>query len=147
MVAPQVVSEPMINWSGDLRMYCHLTSLFSFPNYKLLIIVERGMSKKFSTALRIGDLNDFITLSQACIVLLKSLKANTNKPDSEIIVGKSKQVQSEPIKISLKDCLASSLNEFLSNINKGKAVIMSVFLQSRTSLAAHFNIFSLQMML
>ena len=40
------------------------------------------MSEKFSPALRIGDLNDFIAPSQACIVSLKGLKANnTNKPD------------------------------------------------------------------
>ena len=37
------------------------------------------MSEKFSAALRIGDLNDFIAPSQACIVSLKGLKAN--KPD------------------------------------------------------------------
>ena len=64
------------------------------------------MSEKFSAALRIGDLNDFIAPSQACIVSLKGLKANANKPDSEVSVGRSKQVQSEPVKISLKDCLA-----------------------------------------
>jgi hypothetical protein len=39
------------------------------------------MSEKFSAALRIGDLNDFIAPSQACIVSLKGIKANPTKPD------------------------------------------------------------------
>lgn len=39
------------------------------------------MSEKFSPALRIGDLNDFIAPSQACIVSLKGLKSNASKPD------------------------------------------------------------------
>ncbi|XP_016205847.1 protein NAR1 isoform X1 [Arachis ipaensis] len=117
------------------------------------------MSEKFSAALRIGDLNDFIAPSQACIVSLKGLKAKANKSDSKGLVGKNKQVQSEPVKISLKDCLAcsgcvtsaetvmlekQSLDEFLSNIKKGKAVIVSVSPQSRASLAAHFGISPLQ---
>lgn len=38
------------------------------------------MSEKFSAALRIGDLNDFIAPSQACIVSLKGLKKN-DKPE------------------------------------------------------------------
>lgn len=33
-----------------------------------------------------------------------------------------------------------SLDEFLSNINKGKAVIVSISPQSRASLAVHFGI-------
>jgi len=36
------------------------------------------------------------------------------------------------------------LDEFLSNINKGKAVIVSVSPQSRTSIAAHFGISPVQ---
>ncbi|XLT23856.1 hypothetical protein HN873_055148, partial [Arachis hypogaea] len=51
----------------------------------------RGISEKFSVALWIGDLNDFITPSKAYIVSLKGLKANANKPDSEILVGRNKQ--------------------------------------------------------
>lgn len=39
------------------------------------------MSEKFSATLRIGDLNDFIAPSQACIVSLKGLKATATKPD------------------------------------------------------------------
>ncbi|KAI4298797.1 hypothetical protein L6164_032314 [Bauhinia variegata] len=117
------------------------------------------MSEKFSPALRIGDLNDFIAPSQACIVSLKGLKTNTTKPDKPEVSIASKQVQSEPVKISLKDCLAcsgcvtsaetvmlenQSLDEFLSNINKGKTVIVSLSPQSRASLAVHFGISPLQ---
>lgn len=40
------------------------------------------MSEKFSPALRIGDLNDFIAPSQACIVSLKGFsKTDKKKPD------------------------------------------------------------------
>ncbi|KAI4296027.1 hypothetical protein L6164_036017 [Bauhinia variegata] len=117
------------------------------------------MSEKFSPALRIGDLNDFIAPSQACIVSLKGLKTNATKPDKPEVSIASKQVQSEPVKISLKDCLAcsgcvtsaetvmlekQSLDEFLSNINKRKAVIVSLSPQSRASLSVHFGISPLQ---
>lgn len=111
------------------------------------------MSEKFSPTLRIGDLSDFIAPSQACVVSLKGLKATPKKPEPQVLAGKSQQT--EPVKISLKDCLAcsgcitsaetvmlekQSLDEFLSNINKGKAVIVSLSPQSRASLAAHFGI-------
>ncbi|XP_039070320.1 protein NAR1-like [Hibiscus syriacus] len=108
------------------------------------------MSEKFSPTLRIGDLSDFIAPSQACVV---SLKATPKKPETQVLAAKSQQI--EPVKISLKDCLAcsgcitsaetvmlmkQSLDEFLSSINKGKAVIVSLSPQSRASLAAHFGI-------
>ncbi|KAE8637360.1 hypothetical protein CSA_011910 [Cucumis sativus] len=133
------------------------------------------MSEKFSATLRIGDLNDFIAPSQACIVSLKGLKATATKPDKvEVLfrfvvpiaakaaghymlsVSASRmQLKAEPVKISLKDCLAcsgcvtsaetvmlekQSLDEFLSNLNKGKVVIVSLSPQSRASLAVHFGI-------
>ncbi|XP_057416884.1 protein NAR1 [Lotus japonicus] len=113
------------------------------------------MSEKFSPALRIGDLNDFIAPSQACIVSLKGLK----KPDKVEVSIANKQLKSEPVKISLKDCLAcsgcvtsaetvmlekQSLDEFLSNINTGKTVIVSLSPQSRASIAVHFGISPLQ---
>ncbi|CAL0309127.1 unnamed protein product [Lupinus luteus] len=118
------------------------------------------MSEKFSAALRIGDLNDYIAPSQACIVSLKGLKTNATKLDQkpEVVIA-NKQVKSEPVKISLKDCLAcsgcvtsaetvmlekQSLDEFLSNVNKGNAVIVSLSPQSRASLAVHFGISPLQ---
>ncbi|KAJ7946407.1 Cytosolic Fe-S cluster assembly factor narfl [Quillaja saponaria] len=119
------------------------------------------MSEKFSATLRIGDLSDFIAPSQACIVSLKGLKANSTKLDKAEVAIAKKQVQSEPVKISLKDCLAcsgcvtsaetvmlekQSLDEFLSNINEGKTVIVSLSPQSRASLAVHFGISPLQVL-
>ncbi|KAJ4980769.1 hypothetical protein NE237_031606 [Protea cynaroides] len=118
------------------------------------------MSEKFSPTLRIGDLNDFIAPSQACIVSLKGLKASTTtKQDKtenqEKVALPVKLPQSEPVKISLKDCLAcsgcitsaetvmlekQSLEEFLSNLESGKAVIVSVSPQSRASLAVQFGL-------
>ncbi|KAM5588907.1 protein NAR1 [Rosa sericea] len=115
------------------------------------------MSEKFSATLRIGDLNDYIAPSQACIV---SLKSTPTKPsDKSQVATSSKQLKTEPVKISLKDCLAcsgcitsaetvmlekQSLDEFLLNIDKGKAVIVSLSPQSRASLAVHFGISQLQ---
>ncbi|WJX42467.1 Cytosolic Fe-S cluster assembly factor nar1 [Trifolium repens] len=113
------------------------------------------MSEKFSPALRIGDLNDFIAPSQACIVSLNGEK----KPNKVEVSIADRQVKSEPVKISLKDCLACSgcvtsaetvmlekqgLDEFMSTISKGKAVIVSVSPQSRASIAAHFGVSPLQ---
>nr|CAJ55835.1 hypothetical protein [Medicago truncatula] len=115
------------------------------------------MSEKFSPALRIGDVNDFIVPSQACTVSLKERRLK--KPDKVEVKVADRQVKSKPVKISLKDCLACSgcvtsaetvllnnqgLDEFLSNINEGKTVIVSVSPQSRASIAAHFRISPLQ---
>ncbi|KAL3845967.1 hypothetical protein ACJIZ3_003370 [Penstemon smallii] len=108
------------------------------------------MSEKFSAALRIGDLNDFIAPSQGCVVKAENVSRPRTAP---------KVVQTEPVKISLKDCLAcsgcitsaetvmlekQSLDEFLSNLNKGKTVIVSLSPQSRASLAVHFGLSPLQ---
>ncbi|CAL1393822.1 unnamed protein product [Linum trigynum] len=107
------------------------------------MLVNRLIIFKFSPTLRIGDLNDFIAPSQACVVSLKGLKANSNvtkkpaRPEVAVAINR----QTEPVKISLKDCLAcsgcitstetvmlekQSLDEFLSNIDKGKAIIVSL---------------------
>ncbi|MCD7464845.1 hypothetical protein HAX54_053497 [Datura stramonium] len=61
---------------------------------------------KFSATLRIGDLNDYIAPPRLC----GFLKANSTRIDKSKNVGKalSKPVQKEPVKISLKDCLACS---------------------------------------
>ncbi|KAF8414241.1 hypothetical protein HHK36_002241 [Tetracentron sinense] len=116
------------------------------------------MSEKFSPTLRIGDLNDFIAPSQACIVSLKGLKATTKQEraeNQEKLPPLVKPSLTEPVKISLKDCLAcsgcitsaetvmlekQSLDEFLSNIKSGKTVIVSLSPQSRASFAAHFGL-------
>ncbi|XP_073026438.1 protein NAR1-like [Primulina eburnea] len=109
------------------------------------------MSEKFSATLRIGDLNDYIAPSQGCVIKTESVGKARSAP---------KAVQTEPVTISLKDCLAcsgcitsaetvmlerQSLDEFLSNLNKGKAVIVSLSPQSRASLAVHFGLSSYQM--
>ncbi|KAJ4838743.1 Cytosolic Fe-S cluster assembly factor nar1 [Turnera subulata] len=114
------------------------------------------MSEKFSPTLRIGDLSDFIAPSQACVV---SLKANSKKPDTRPQVSIAPKQQAEPVKISLKDCLAcsgcitsaetvmlekQSLDEFLSNLGQGKPIIISLSPQSRASLAVHFGVSQLQ---
>ncbi|XP_013601476.1 PREDICTED: protein NAR1 [Brassica oleracea var. oleracea] len=117
------------------------------------------MSDKFSPTLRLGDLNDFIAPSQACVVSLKgSKKPLDKKPDRPQVVLTPKQ-QLEPVKISLKDCLAcsgcitsaetvmlekQSLDEFLSALTKGKDVIVSLSPQSRASIAVHYDISPLQ---
>ncbi|KAM7530854.1 hypothetical protein LguiB_034264 [Lonicera macranthoides] len=118
------------------------------------------MSEKFSATLRIGDLNDYIAPSQGCVVSLKSGSARLDKPETrgKVAIG-TKTLQTEPVKISLKDCLAcsgcitsaetvmlekQSLDEFLSNIDKGKAVIVSLSPQSRASLAVYFGLSPLQ---
>ncbi|KAG5516278.1 hypothetical protein RHGRI_037098 [Rhododendron griersonianum] len=122
------------------------------------------MSEKFSAALRIGDLNDYIAPSQGCVVSLKGRKPTPNKPDKsegkpEKVGSGTDPLQKDPVKISLKDCLAcsgcitsaetvmlekQSLDEFLSNIDKGKTVIVSLSPQSRASLAVYFGLSPLQ---
>ncbi|KAM2800605.1 hypothetical protein COP1_005306 [Malus domestica] len=118
------------------------------------------MSEKFSATLRIGDLNYFIAPSQGCMVSLKGLKASSTKSSGKPEVStSSKQMKTEPVKISLKDCLAcsgcvtstetvmlekQSLDEFLLNLDKGKAVTVSLSPQSRASLAVYFGISPLQ---
>lgn len=117
------------------------------------------MSEKFSATLRIGDLSDFIAPSQACIVSLKGLKTNPTKPQKAEVSTSNRPLRADPVKISLKDCLAcsgcvtsaetvmlekQSLDEFLANVNRGKAVIVSLSPQSRASLAVHFGISPLE---
>ncbi|KAL0321072.1 UNVERIFIED_CONTAM: protein NAR1 [Sesamum radiatum] len=108
------------------------------------------MSEKFSATLRIGDLNDYIAPSQGCVIKSETVGKAKTAP---------KALQTEPVKISLKDCLAcsgcitsaetvmlekQSLGEFLSNLDKGKAVIVSLSPQSRASLAVHFGLSPIQ---
>ncbi|WOG97329.1 hypothetical protein DCAR_0416669 [Daucus carota subsp. sativus] len=116
------------------------------------------MSEKFSATLRIGDLNDYIAPSQGCVVSLNS-KPTDRLGNGPKVVNAPKEMQVEPVKISLKDCLAcsgcitsaetvmlekQSLDEFLSSIDKGKIVIVSLSPQSRASLAEYFGLSSLQ---
>ncbi|KAK4434827.1 protein NAR1 [Sesamum alatum] len=108
------------------------------------------MSEKFSATLRIGDLNDYIAPSQGCVIKSENVGKAKTAP---------KALETEPVKISLKDCLAcsgcitsaetvmlekQSLGEFLSNLNKGKSVVVSLSPQSRASLAVHFGLSPIQ---
>lgn len=120
------------------------------------------MSEKFSPALRLTDLNDFIAPSQDCIVSLKKLskpRIDTNKSSANQGSLGHKSSATDTVKISLKDCLAcsgcitsaetvmlekQSLDEFLSHIKLGKAVIVSLSPQSRASLAAYFDLTPVQ---
>ncbi|CAL9049348.1 unnamed protein product [Musa banksii] len=114
------------------------------------------MSEKFSPALRLADLNDFIAPSQDCIVSLKAIKSKHDKAENqEKVRSPSQPLQTEAVKISLKDCLAcsgcitsaetimlekQSLDEFLAHINYGDTVVVSISPQSRASLAAYFDL-------
>ncbi|XP_052620944.1 protein NAR1-like, partial [Lactuca sativa] len=119
------------------------------------------MSGKFSATLRIGDLNDFIAPSHGCLVSMKSGSAGlVDKPKKLVKTTPVKEtLETDPVKISLKDCLAcsgcitsaetimlekQSLDEFLSNINNGKTVIVSLSPQSRASIAVHYGLSPLQ---
>ncbi|KAM7262913.1 hypothetical protein ACFE04_000596 [Oxalis oulophora] len=115
---------------------------------------------KFSPTLRSSDLSDFIAPSQACVVSLKATaikKPIIIKP-AEVSTSNNQRA-TEPVKISLKDCLAcsgcitsaeavmldkQSLDEFLSNISQGKTIIVSLSPQSRASLAVHFGLSPVQ---
>ncbi|RVW33613.1 Protein NAR1 [Vitis vinifera] len=152
------VISPTTGWSIDAVL-----SIYNFTPHPVLPhvpvkpplppprIKPPEMSEKFSATLRIGDLNDFIAPSQGCVVSLKGLKAAPAKPEkAEVIdVGSVKlwsfEANTEPVKISLKDCLAcsgcitsaetvmlekQSMDEFLFNINKGKQSL-SPFLPSQ----------------
>ncbi|XP_024963407.1 protein NAR1 isoform X1 [Cynara cardunculus var. scolymus] len=119
------------------------------------------MSEKFSATLRIGDLNDFIAPSQGCVVSMKSGSSRlVDKPKKPMKAAPATEtLQTDPVKISLKDCLAcsgcitsaetvmlekQSLDEFLSNINNGKTVIVSLSPQSRASIAVHYGLSPVQ---
>lgn len=119
------------------------------------------MSDKFSATLRIGDLNDFIAPSQGCVVSMKSGSARLVDKPKKLTkpVPSTDALQTDPVKISLKDCLAcsgcitsaetvmlekQSLDEFLSNITNGKTVIVSLSPQSRASIAVHYGLSPVQ---
>ncbi|KAG6496782.1 protein NAR1-like [Zingiber officinale] len=118
------------------------------------------MSEKFSPALRLVDLNDFIAPSQDCIVSLKTVNSKHNKSQEKPNFI-NQPSQTEAVKISLKDCLAcsgcitsaetvmlekQSLDEFLAHINSGNHVIISISPQSRASLAAYFDLSPIQVL-
>ncbi|KAF7119299.1 hypothetical protein RHSIM_Rhsim13G0142900 [Rhododendron simsii] len=102
--------------------------------------------------------------------LAYSLPERVKQGKPEKVGSGTDPLQTDPVKISLKDCLAcrcslslslgfasgcitsaetvmlekQSLDEFLSNIDKGKTVIVSLSPQSRASLAVYFGLSPLQ---
>ncbi|CAN6470652.1 unnamed protein product [Victoria cruziana] len=118
------------------------------------------MSEKFSPALRLADLNDFIAPSQACIIPFRGKKASAKVEGQQKLLPSKAPSQSEPVKITLHDCLACSgcitsaetvmlqqhsLDEFLAHVeSKKKSVIVSLSPQSRASLANYFQLSPLQ---
>ncbi|KAD1475659.1 hypothetical protein E3N88_42763 [Mikania micrantha] len=91
------------------------------------------MSEKFSATLRIGDLNDFIAPSQGCVVSMKSGSARLVENLSGCITS------AETVMLEKQ-----SLDEFLSNINNKKTVIVSLSAQSRASIAVHYGLSPIQ---
>lgn len=123
---------------------------------------------KFSGAVRLADLNDFIAPSQACVVNLKG----SNKLQEEASDDVQLQPRpakgftqttgggQEPVKVTLHDCLAcsgcvtsaetvmleqQSIGELEERLrDASKPVVVSLSPQSRAALAAHFELTPLQ---
>ncbi|KAK3250959.1 hypothetical protein CYMTET_39687 [Cymbomonas tetramitiformis] len=120
----------------------------------------------FSTGLAISDLNDYIAPSQSCVVSLNAdskvkleddldseygaVKLHSRQPAKQ----ESAEKKSDPVKISLQDCLAcsgcvtsaetvlleqQSTEELNNKIEQGFKIVFSVSPQSRASLAAYFK--------
>ncbi|DBA92266.1 TPA: hypothetical protein ACH3X2_003700 [Trebouxia sp. C0005] len=115
---------------------------------------------EFSGAVRLGDLNDFIAPSQACVVNLApkskldavelqvdAVQLPPTKSDSKGF--QQTQLSGDAVKVNLQDCLAcsgcvtsaetvllehQSTGELLSALKSNKTVIVSVSPQSRSSL-------------
>ncbi|MCO5547603.1 hypothetical protein L7F22_001054 [Adiantum nelumboides] len=130
------------------------------------------MTGKFSAGLKLGDLNDFIAPSQACVVSLNGIKKNNMLEEVLVQVQERarakkfdtnfdlKTVDTTPVKVTLHDCLAcsgcitsaetvmleqQSVDEFIKQVSsEDKAVIVSISPQSRTSLACYYGISPLQ---
>eukprot|EP00210_Caulerpa_lentillifera_P006241 g5962.t1 len=102
------------------------------------------MESSFSGVVKLDNISDFITTSQNCIVA-------SNAPQQP-----KKEVSTEPVKISLQDCLAcsgcvttaetillenQSTEEFLRKVNdKNTQVAVSISSQSRAALSVEFGL-------
>ncbi|GAQ90605.1 ferredoxin hydrogenase [Klebsormidium nitens] len=131
------------------------------------------MAEKWSGAVRVADLNDFIAPSQACVVNLKGQKQSEEEQQGQAKDGLvqiqarkidfpqvRKAATDEAIKVSLHDCLAcsgcitsaetvmlqqQSTDEFVQRLSSAtQAVVVSLSPQSRASLATHYGITPLQ---
>lgn len=115
----------------------------------------------------LGDLNDFISPSQACIKPVPSKKETfPSELSVSIDVNDSNSVSSDPVTISLNDCLAcsgcitsaesvlvsqqtylqlysvldSNLEASSNDTDKPRLIIVSVSPQTRTAFASKFNL-------
>eukprot|EP00897_Mesotaenium_endlicherianum_P006824 jgi/Mesen1/616/ME000108S10774 len=96
------------------------------------------MSEKFSGAVRIVDLNDYIAPSQACVVNLKGQKdvEKTSQPS----VGFSQTKAA-----GIDEAVKQSAGEFLAQLaDPQQAVVVSLSPQSRASLASAYGLTPLQ---
>ncbi|EGG16931.1 nuclear prelamin A recognition factor-like protein [Cavenderia fasciculata] len=131
------------------------------------------MAEKFSSVLKLTELDDFITPSQECIKPVIIDKKNTStqftiESDGSYVETTSdgEKVQMEKATITLNDCLACSgcitsaesvlisaqstveFSNVLKSIAESKPdsiVVVSISPQSRASLANHFGIDSMQL--
>merc|ERR1719487_1013930 len=114
----------------------------------------------FSSGLKIGDLDDFLTPAQDCVVDLFNPSGTVDTSDRAPVVEEQPdliktQQGSEKATVSLSDCLAcsgcvtsaetvlleqQSFDEFLQKCSTAPLVVVSVSPQSLASLAQHFDL-------
>jgi iron only hydrogenase large subunit-like protein len=63
-----------------------------------------------TSSVKVGSHNDYIAQSQGCVVTLKGLKKQLPTDDSQVRILPKKEtaVSTDPVKVSLHDCLACS---------------------------------------
>ena len=63
-----------------------------------------------ASSVKLGSHNDYISQSQGCVVTLKGLKKQSPADDSQVRILSKKEtaVSTDPVKVSLHDCLACS---------------------------------------
>jgi iron only hydrogenase large subunit-like protein len=113
------------------------------------------MSHQFSAAIKLGDLDDYLSPANECVVVtVPSSKPSVIKP----VVSKqeqSSQSTSTVAGIALSDCLAcsgcvtsaetvllqsQSIDELLKTVSENKLFFVSISSASRRALSAHFQI-------
>ncbi|XP_024378244.1 protein NAR1 [Physcomitrium patens] len=115
-----------------------------------------------ASSVKLGSHNDYISQSQGCVVTMKGFKKQAPAVDSQVRIVSKKEtaVSTDPVKVSLHDCLAcsgcittaetvmleqQSTGELLSQLSaSNKAVVVSLSPQSRASLAAYYGLTPLQ---
>ncbi|XP_026419704.1 3-ketoacyl-CoA synthase 19-like [Papaver somniferum] len=99
-------------WKDCIASYplSNLRNNTFMEKYSWIIEADQNtnMSAKFSQTLQISDLKDYIAPSQACIVSLNgttTAKKQETSQNQVVIAPSVKQLDTKPVKISLKDCL------------------------------------------